>query len=59
MFIKAFERDSEWHPSPFHGIDEDFHHVRTVDRSVDNARSIDDTEPERRQGEPERERGDL
>lgn len=58
MFIKAFERDSEWHPSPFHGIDEDFHHVRTVDRSVDNARSIDDTEPERRQGEPERERGD-
>ncbi|QHD84503.1 Na+/H+ antiporter subunit E [Gordonia sp. JH63] len=58
MFIKAFERDSEWHPSPFHGIDEDFHHVRTVDRSVDNARSIDDAEPERRPAEPERERGD-
>ncbi|MEP9391811.1 Na+/H+ antiporter subunit E [Gordonia sp. VNK1] len=27
MFIKAFERDSEWHPSPFHGIDDSFHHV--------------------------------
>ncbi|MBY4575783.1 Na+/H+ antiporter subunit E [Gordonia paraffinivorans] len=30
MFIKAFERDSEWHPSPYHGIDEDFHHVRPI-----------------------------
>ncbi|GAA1482207.1 hypothetical protein GCM10009624_26470 [Gordonia sinesedis] len=32
MFIKAFERDSEWHPSPFHGIDDDYHHVRQSDR---------------------------
>ncbi|MGC4962874.1 Na+/H+ antiporter subunit E [Gordonia sp. DT101] len=26
-FIRAFERDSEWHPSPYHGIDEDYHRV--------------------------------
>lgn len=32
MFIKAFERDSEWHPSPFHGIDDDYHHVTYADR---------------------------
>lgn len=23
-FIRAFERDSEWHPSPYHGIDDEF-----------------------------------
>lgn len=23
LFIKAFERDSEWHASPYHGIDDD------------------------------------
>ncbi|MGC4933363.1 Na+/H+ antiporter subunit E [Gordonia sp. DT30] len=28
MFIKAFERDSEWQPSPYHGIDDDYHRVR-------------------------------
>ena len=33
MFIKAFERDSEWHPSPYHGIDDDYHHVRPADRA--------------------------
>lgn len=33
MFIKAFERDSEWHPSPYHGIDDDYHHVRTAERA--------------------------
>lgn len=32
MFVKAFERDSEWHPSPFHGIDDDYHHVNHADR---------------------------
>ncbi len=32
MFIKAFERDSEWHPSPYHGIDDDYHHVTRTDR---------------------------
>lgn len=32
MFIKAFERDSEWHPSPFHGIDDDYHHVTHAER---------------------------
>lgn len=32
MFIKAFERDSEWHPSPYHGIDDDYHHIDPVDR---------------------------
>ncbi|MGW0039109.1 Na+/H+ antiporter subunit E [Gordonia sp. NPDC003376] len=34
MFIKAFERDSEWHPSPYHGIDDDYHHVRPADRAA-------------------------
>ncbi|PXW29064.1 Na+/H+ antiporter subunit E [Nocardia sp. 348MFTsu5.1] len=24
MFIRAFERDSEWHASPYHGIDDDY-----------------------------------
>ena len=23
-FIRAFERESEWHPSPYHGIDEEY-----------------------------------
>ncbi|MCF8603412.1 Na+/H+ antiporter subunit E [Gordonia sp. HY442] len=32
QFIKAFERDSEWQPSPFHGIDDDYHHVPFSDR---------------------------
>ncbi|MFW0794174.1 Na+/H+ antiporter subunit E [Gordonia sp. CPCC 205515] len=32
-FIRAFERDSEWHPSPYHGIDDDYHHVRYSDRA--------------------------
>ncbi|MFW0783179.1 Na+/H+ antiporter subunit E [Gordonia sp. CPCC 206044] len=32
-FIRAFERDSEWHPSPYHGIDDDYHHVRHTDRA--------------------------
>lgn len=32
QFIKAFERDSEWHPSPYHGIDDDYHHVPYTDR---------------------------
>ncbi|GAC01156.1 Na(+)/H(+) antiporter subunit E [Gordonia namibiensis NBRC 108229] len=40
MFIKAFERDSEWHPSPYHGIDEDFHHVRPI-QPVTGAQSAD------------------
>ncbi|MDL9936992.1 Na+/H+ antiporter subunit E [Gordonia sp. ABSL1-1] len=33
-FVQAFERDSEWHPSPYHGIDDDFHGGvrRTIDR---------------------------
>ena len=40
QFIKAFERDSEWHPSPFHGIDDDYHHVPFRDRQrvADQAR---------------------
>ncbi|AUH70139.1 Na+/H+ antiporter subunit E [Gordonia sp. PS3] len=32
QFIKTFERDDEWHPSPFHGIDDDYHHVPFADR---------------------------
>lgn len=31
-FIRAFERDSEWHPSPYHGIDDDYHHVSQAER---------------------------
>ncbi|WP_026919123.1 Na+/H+ antiporter subunit E [Gordonia shandongensis] len=31
-FIRAFERDAEWRPSPFHGIDDDYHHVAYADR---------------------------
>ncbi|ALG83563.1 Na+/H+ antiporter subunit E [Gordonia phthalatica] len=31
-FIKTFERDDEWHPSPLHGIDDDYHHVPYADR---------------------------
>ncbi len=35
LFISAFERDSEWHPSPMHGIDDDeFHHVSTASRGL-------------------------
>ncbi|MCP2193167.1 multicomponent Na+:H+ antiporter subunit E [Williamsia deligens] len=25
LFVRAFERDSEWHPSPYHGLDDEFH----------------------------------
>ncbi|MFT4086363.1 MAG: Na+/H+ antiporter subunit E [Gordonia sp. (in: high G+C Gram-positive bacteria)] len=32
QFIRTFERDSEWHPSPYHGIDDDYHHVPFADR---------------------------
>ena len=32
MFIKAFERDSEWHPRPYHGIDDDYHGVKASER---------------------------
>lgn len=35
-FIRAFERDSEWHPSPYHGIDDEYHNVvRSVDAEAD------------------------
>ncbi|MEE3849893.1 Na+/H+ antiporter subunit E [Gordonia sp. LSe1-13] len=33
-FIRAFERDSEWHPSPYHGIDDDYYHrVQEIGRA--------------------------
>jgi len=32
QFIKTFERDDEWNPSPLHGIDDDYHHVPFADR---------------------------
>ncbi|MFT3716709.1 MAG: Na+/H+ antiporter subunit E [Gordonia sp. (in: high G+C Gram-positive bacteria)] len=32
LFIRTFERDSEWHPSPYHGIDDDYHHVPFSER---------------------------
>lgn len=51
MFIKAFERDSEWHPSPYHGIDEDFHHVRPIE-PVDGAPPAE--EPDRTTGRSDR-----
>ncbi len=31
MFRDTFERDTEWHPSPFHGVDEEFHAVASAD----------------------------
>ena len=30
LFIRAFERDSEWHPSPYHGLDDEFHGMPPV-----------------------------
>ncbi|MCX6468425.1 Na+/H+ antiporter subunit E [Williamsia herbipolensis] len=30
LFIRAFERDSEWHPSPYHGLDDEFHGAAPV-----------------------------
>ncbi|MFM9377042.1 Na+/H+ antiporter subunit E [Gordonia sp. VNK21] len=38
-FIRAFERDSEWHPSPYHGIDDDYHHVPFAERERVRERS--------------------
>ncbi|MFT4202085.1 Na+/H+ antiporter subunit E [Gordonia sp. (in: high G+C Gram-positive bacteria)] len=34
-FIHAFERDSEWHPSPYHGIDDEYHQRVLAQREVD------------------------
>lgn len=45
QFIKAFERDSEWHPSPFHGIDDDYHHVAYSERQ--RVAEADPTTPNR------------
>ena len=51
LFIRAFERDSEWHPSPYHGIDEEFHHVPSslrehlqtaTDKQLDGGRTTRD-----------------
>ncbi|GAA4755785.1 Na+/H+ antiporter subunit E [Gordonia alkaliphila] len=50
QFIKTFERDSEWQPSPFHGIDDDFHHVPFTERQ----RVADATPPARHRRRKER-----
>ncbi|QKT06132.1 Na+/H+ antiporter subunit E [Gordonia sp. X0973] len=34
-FIHAFERDSEWHPSPYHGIDDEYHNRILAQRDAD------------------------
>ncbi len=34
-FIHAFERESEWHPSPYHGIDEEYHSRVLAQRDAD------------------------
>ncbi|HNP57151.1 MAG TPA: Na+/H+ antiporter subunit E [Gordonia sp. (in: high G+C Gram-positive bacteria)] len=34
-FIHAFERDSEWHPSPYHGIDDEYHNRVLAQREAD------------------------
>ncbi|GED96665.1 Na+/H+ antiporter subunit E [Gordonia crocea] len=34
-FIHAFERDSEWHPSPYHGIDDEYHNRVLAQRDAD------------------------
>lgn len=44
QFIKTFERDGEWHPSPLHGIDDDYHHVEFSDRQ-----RVADSESERKE----------
>ncbi|MDF0529474.1 Na+/H+ antiporter subunit E [Tsukamurella sp. 8F] len=33
LFVAAFERDTEWHPSPMHGIDDEYHHVTAEQRT--------------------------
>ena len=53
QFIKAFERDSEWHPSPFHGVDDDFHHVPFRDRQ-----RVAEAERAQRRGLLRRRKGD-
>ncbi|WP_040767132.1 Na+/H+ antiporter subunit E [Tsukamurella sp. 1534] len=42
LFVSAFERENEWHPSPMHGVDDDeYHHVAGADRhEVGDARSV-------------------
>ena len=51
QFIKTFERDSEWHPSPYHGIDDDYHHVPFADRQRVAAGEAD--RKHRKDGDPE------
>ncbi|MFT3898948.1 MAG: Na+/H+ antiporter subunit E [Gordonia sp. (in: high G+C Gram-positive bacteria)] len=34
-FVHAFERDSEWHPSPYHGIDDEYHNRVLAQRDAD------------------------
>lgn len=36
-FIRAFERESEWHPSPYHGIDEDYRSRFQPDTSAERS----------------------
>ena len=37
-FIRAFERDTEWHPSPYHGIDDEFRPAAITPTDLDELR---------------------
>ena len=41
-FIRAFERDSEWHPSPYHGLDDEYHRVHDIGRAETETTTIVD-----------------
>ncbi|SIR93762.1 Na+/H+ antiporter subunit E [Williamsia sterculiae] len=38
LFTRAFERESEWRPSPYHGVDDDFHAVIPAERMAASER---------------------
>ncbi|MDY6809233.1 MAG: Na+/H+ antiporter subunit E [Actinomycetota bacterium] len=44
-FIRAFERDSEWHPSPYHGIDDEYHRVHDIGRAATEHTDMSDVPP--------------
>lgn len=48
LFISAFERDNEWHASPMHGVDDEYHHVSLAERNRMDARSMAQPEIEHR-----------
>ncbi|CAM3894542.1 Na+/H+ antiporter subunit E [Nocardiopsis tropica] len=40
LFISAFERDNEWHASPLHGVDDDYHDLSLNERTNRDARAM-------------------